>query len=180
MKKTICFTLSALILVFGSVYFVADQSIKEVTASSFNHKIYDSVNDLTNDSELVVEVTTTSNSKAVELVKNGFDDSYTLTDVKINKVFKDSQNTVTGNVYKSIPVIERFIVRDDGLKPGKTKFIADEYTSLQAGQKYLLFLVWSPERKAYWINALNQGKFNIDNQDLKELNLKKVTRNLKN
>lgn len=131
-------------------------------------KIYDSVDDLMKDVSLVVEVTVTSHSKQIDL-NNEYHDSYTLTDVRIDKIIKDAgSKTATG---QHVTVIEPVFIVDNGVIPGKTLMSMDEYTKLVPGAKYLLFLNWSEQRNAYWIHALYQGKINLDGKDQNEKEL---------
>ncbi|MVP00557.1 hypothetical protein [Paenibacillus lutrae] len=154
--------------IMGSGYYIADQRvIGEETGAVYNHEVYEDVDKLISDVSLVVEVIPTSTNKEIVKEKE-YVDSYTLTDVKVNKVLKNS--TDKAEVPQILPVIERFFTVDNGIKPGRTKIIADEYTPLIPGNRYILFLNWSEEKQAYWIHALNQGKINMDGHDEKEKN----------
>lgn len=50
---------------------------------------------------------------------------------------------------------------------GKQEFreINQNYTPLQEGSEYILFLAHSEGTNSYWVNSLSQGKFNVDKQD---------------
>jgi hypothetical protein len=160
-------SLSLVLAIVG--YQIADRRIvAEVKSSEANVKLYDNVNDLMKDTSLVVEATITSNSKQIDLI-NEYNDSYTLTEVVIDKIIKDDKKSpVTAN---NATVIEPVSIVDNGVIPGKTMLTMDEYTKLVPGAKYILFLNWSEQRNAYWIHALYQGKINIDGKDLRERDL---------
>ncbi|WP_127585538.1 hypothetical protein [Paenibacillus koleovorans] len=169
MKKSIVISSVLALSIIGTGYYFADQRIvKEEIGALYNHAVYEDADQLAKDVSLIIEATPTSINK--ETVKTGdYTDSYTVTEVKVNKVFKNTTGKEQNP--KTVPVIERFFTVDNGLVPGKTKILADEYSPLLSGQKYVLFLNWSEENQAYWIHALNQGKINIDGSDLGEKSL---------
>lgn len=43
-----------------------------------------------------------------------------------------------------------------------------EYHKSVAGARYIFFLSWDEKKGAYWVNALHQGKMNIDGKDTVE------------
>ncbi|WP_281886796.1 hypothetical protein [Paenibacillus sp. YYML68] len=167
MKKKLVALVASLALIGGLSYHYADQKIvAEAWYGEYNHAIYDNVDDLYKDSTLVVSVTATSNTKELSEQNFEYTDRYSVTEVNIDKVIKDQNNAVANS--SSIPIIERAFTVDNGIVPGKTKLVADGYTTLVPGNKYILFLNWSEKRNAYWIHAVSQGKISIDGKDIKE------------
>lgn len=157
------------LIILGVGYYFADQRIvgKGIYAS-FDHAVYESVYEISNKSDLIVEVTATNNTKekVAMIANNQIQDRYSVTQVKVDKIIKDPSNTILVN--DSLPIIELFFTVDQGIKPGKEKLFGEEYTALVPGSKYVLFLNWSEKRNAYWIDAVNQGKINIDGTDKAE------------
>lgn len=59
------------------------------------------------------------------------------------------------------------------MEMGRFFLCPDDYTVMEKNKKYILFLAKDDENEGYWIKALNQGKFNIDNTDIREQKLSK-------
>jgi hypothetical protein len=153
----------SVILVFA--YFIADQRVEEQQAGHFNVILYDNVEMIQKDSELVIEAIITTNSKEIINKTGEFLEGFTFTDVKIDKVIKDESKQNNGTI---VTVIEPVFTIDNGIVPGKTQMVMDDYRKMVPEAKYILFLNWSEEKHAYWIHALHQGKVNIDGKDAKE------------
>ncbi|MEI7028430.1 hypothetical protein [Paenibacillus sp. y28] len=167
MKQKSLFVITLITLTLVAVYLVADHYyVKEVEASHADYKVYNSVEELAQDVPLIVEVTATPNTKEFKNENSEYLEGYALTEVIINKVHKDDYHKI--KTEDRLPVIERFFTMENGVLPGKTRYLVENYTGLQAKSKYLLFLTWSEERQGYWIQAVHQGKINIDGQDKKE------------
>jgi hypothetical protein len=150
-------------------YQIADRRIvAEAIPSDANLIIYDHADDIMKDASLVVEATATSHSKQVDL-NHEYHDSYTLTEVTVDKVIKDAKSeAATG---KPFTVIEPIFIVDNGVAPGKTVMSMGEYTKLVPGAKYILFLNGSDQQNAYWIHASYQGKINPDGKDQRKKDL---------
>ncbi len=157
-----------------------------------NHMIYETNEELEKDSDLiivgkiktdfeqsqpiVVEQKKAGTEKLREsqsvVVKDkiGIVDYYTITPVDVKKVVKGSFSE------KQVKVIEAGAVVEEA---GKTKYIMarENFSPLQKNSKYLLFLkkidpsTYPNLADVYSIISINQGKFNADGTDKKELDV---------
>lgn len=137
-----------------------------------NHIIFETVEELYNDSDLIVvgEVLEDKVNYAAEynsdtiMLSDPFV-GFTSTNIKINKVIKADAVRQEEYNKKNVNVLEPLFIRDN------TLFTYEDYTELVEGAKYILFLKYSEKHKAYWGNSIYQGKYNIDNKDIKEKGL---------
>lgn len=144
----------------------------DIIEAKANHLIFETVEELYSDSDLVVvgEVLKNKVNYAGQIsneslkVSNPFD-GFTLTNIKVSKILKADAERLVEVDNKNVNVLEPLFIRDN------TVFTFEDYTELVEGANYILFLKYSEEHKAYWVNTLYQGKYNIDNKDKKEKSL---------
>jgi hypothetical protein len=112
-----------------------------------------------------VLATFTTKSKDV-IIEGEYLDGYSLTDIEIIKEIKNDGQPLNG---KNITIIEpTFSVENKFPDVGKTQFYSEDYRKAAPEATYLLFLNWDEKKEAYWVHSLHQGKFNVDQKDLKE------------
>lgn len=165
-SKVILISVSLLLFCLVTTYIIADNSYIKESHISADHMIYNNVDEIVKDTDLAVKVVTTEESKNVLYQKDGYPEGYTLTQVKVLKVYNDNINR---DIAKEINVIEPTYLVENGITPGQTRFSYEEYTPLVAGHEYILFLKWNEERNGYWIHSLEQGKVNLNGSDKKEI-----------
>jgi hypothetical protein len=165
-RNKLTFSIVVVMLVCASIYIYFDRTtIKEAPLGHFNHAIYDNAKDLSDDVELVVLATVTTKSKDV-IIEGEYLDGYSLTDIEIIKEIKNDGQPLNG---KNITIIEpTFSVENKFPDLGKTQFYSEDYRKAAPEATYLLFLNWDEKKEAYWVHSLHQGKFNVDQKDLKE------------
>ena len=144
---------------------VVPDEIKEETISA-DHAIFENYQDALSLSQVVAEVVATDNSENVITDENGFTTGHTRTEVQVNKVFENKSGTEIG---QSINVLEPTYIAEG--EEGPTRFNYEEYTKMEPGLKYVVFLVWNEKKQGYWISSLEQGKFSLDNSDKAEMSL---------
>lgn len=164
--------LAKIFLIPRSVYFFFHDDSNKITSTAvgtlYDTAIYENVDDLKKDTQLVFEGSPTKNLKEFKgKDKDGFEDGYSIREIKVTKVFKDETGKNIDN-NKTINLIEPIYTVDNGIVPGKTLIVAEDYSPILESGKYLFFLNWSEEKQAYWIHALYQGKINIDNTYIQE------------
>ncbi|KOR87872.1 hypothetical protein [Paenibacillus solani] len=133
---------------------------------SADHAIFANYEEALSASQVVAEVTVTEKSENVIIEGKGPSRGYTLTEVQVNKVF---ENKIGAEIGQTINVLEPtyFAESEEGL----IRFNYEDYKKMESRLKYAVFLVWNEERQGYWINALEQGKFSVDNLDKAEMSL---------
>ncbi|MEK5061808.1 hypothetical protein BK126_28305 [Paenibacillus sp. FSL H7-0326] len=144
---------------------VVPNEIKEETISA-DHAIFENYQDALSLSQVVAEVVATDNSENVITDENGFTTGHTRTEVQVNKVFENKSGNEIG---ESINVLEPTYIAEG--EEGPTRFNYEEYTKMEPGLKYVVFLVWNEKKQGYWISSLEQGKFSLDNSDKAEMSL---------
>ncbi|APB71367.1 hypothetical protein PPYC1_13805 [Paenibacillus polymyxa] len=131
-----------------------------------NHAIFTNADDAEAQSDAVVKVIATGESKNV--IEN-FDwgpSGRTETKVKVTKVYKDSIKKEIGS--ELVAFEPTYVIQD---KQGSIRMNYEDYTPMQEGKEYILFLVWSEPLGGYWINALEQGKYDLSGTDAEEKTL---------
>ncbi|WP_020621035.1 hypothetical protein [Paenibacillus daejeonensis] len=161
-KKTIITTFVAVaLLVSGYIYADSKVISSNISAFSFYHSTLDELEDRT---ELIVSGSPISSKNHVTYDEEGFkDESFTITDFKIEKVYKN--NLKNGlNIDDVIKVAEPIYIVDRGLVPGKIEFSPEGYNKMDGESRYLLVL--RPDLTYPDLNVIvgtNQGIYNIDN-----------------
>lgn len=171
-KLSLAIALSLSVLSVSYIY--ADSTIVKKAEISANFMSFENIDDLYNDSDLVVKAVATEKSSNILNKVDGFTSGYTLTDIKIDKVIKGDKN-LKDTVFQ---VGEPTYTVDNGILPGITRLSYEEYTPMKSGSQYILFIKKSGSIN--WVNSLYQGKFNISNSDAEEKNIQnKNYQNLK-
>jgi hypothetical protein len=157
---------AVLVIALGAWYFNADQKIKTVVVNG-NYLVYETVEDLQAASELVVIATPTGKQKSVVTGSGMSKNGWMLTEIRIDKVIKpDEKQEIKEGM--TVSITEPYYIADAGIEPGKVMVIPEEYTAVQAGNQYVLFLSWDGRSKTYGVYTGPQGKFNIDGRDVNE------------
>jgi len=137
---------------------------------------FSSAEELLNDSNvhLVVEATVLPNSRSYQIINEEPPRivlNRTLTDIKVERIFKDTRGGV--NVNQTIPIIETTSIKQDK-ELGKTVETPLEfYRKAETGLKYLFLLHWNSKEQKYHIAAAHYGKYNLDNKDGREIAVEK-------
>ncbi|WP_332647708.1 hypothetical protein [Lysinibacillus sp. 54212] len=168
MKKKIIASLIVVIGIAIGGYMVADQKIVEVTNIESGFMIsYDNYQDRLANSDLVVVAQLADDPVSVETTLNGLSDGYHLSKIKISKIIKGE---IKGEINKKvIEIREPYFIREKGAMPGKEEVYYGDYTKMEKGKKYLLFLGWGEAWGQYGISSSQEGKFNLDGKDKNEL-----------
>lgn len=159
-----------LILLAASYYFFAIyKSVEEITVHG-SHVTYKTADELEKNADLVVLGTPLNNFEDREHYTTKFSDGaiqdfYTLTNIRIEKVIKTNNDPAIkqANTIKFVEPLTLFQTMD-----GKKKLIRDEYKEVKKGSKYIFYLKKNTFGN-YSIINLNNGKFNTDNTDSKDL-----------
>lgn len=171
MKKKISVGLVVTLLFTLGIYVYAEKPIEKEGIISADHLIFEDYKDALKYSDLVLEVTATDNSVNVIEDNPDFETGHTLTKVVVNRVIEqkpEREDNYSLEEGSTIDVMEPTYTITNGAEPGVIRLNYEDYTRIEADSKYILFLVWDENREAYWINSLEQGKFNIDNSDKRE------------
>lgn len=161
---------AALFLGFSYSNLVPKKSV--AVEVSFNHEIYENADELSKQAELIVigHPTKDFDEETPTVYDNSagrYESFFTPTSFKVQKVLKGEYDE------KFITVLQTAANADSLDGNGKVFLCPDDYTVMEKNKKYILFLAKDDENEGYWIKALNQGKFNIDNTDIREQKLSK-------
>lgn len=175
MKRKVSTGVLLALLIAVGVYIYADNTIVKEGAIDSDHAIFKNYQEALEKSDVVLEVTATAYSKNIldypdDITTTG----HTVTTVTINKVFENKTVKEVGLTLESgaaIEVLEPTYTVNNGIEPGVTRFNYEDYTMMIPNMDYVLFLKWDDSRGAYWVNSLEQGKFNLDNKDTKEISV---------
>lgn len=143
-----------------------------------DHKLFNSANELEEYADLIVVGETVAefseHKPTITYTPEGrYQDFYTITDVKYSKILKGNFSE------KFISVIQGAALIESPYKLQKDLLLREDMTLMEKGKKYLLFLKKTDIAGVYSIISLNQGKFNIDNLDLKEKDMEKQNHQFK-
>lgn len=128
-----------------------------------NHIIFTNVDDAESQSDAVVRVIATGESKNVTENFDWGTTGRTETKVKVIQVYKNSPIQEIGS---ELVALEPSYVTEG--KEGNIRLNYEDYTLMQEGNEYILFLKWNERQGAYWVNSLEQGKFDISGADVAE------------
>lgn len=166
------------VLVLLVVYFVADMLIEHRIEVTGDHAVYEKLEDLEQDSTLIISATVIGNQKNVIYSDGAPELGYTKTEVMVQHVYK-GDSTKQGTVYS---VAEPYYSVNRSIEPGRDVIYYEGYTPLINGSRYILFI--NDSSGINWIHALYQGKYNIDNTDMQEqklwMNIDSIYSNLRN
>ncbi|WP_025026060.1 hypothetical protein [Caldalkalibacillus mannanilyticus] len=164
-RKYLVFLLLGVIIL--AAFFITNQ-FRNKTLAIEDYEIlgnlitYDTYEELEEIAHLVIEVTATDDSKNV---LTATDNGYTLTKVIVKHIVKEDKNNEMKKGEK-IEVAEPFFLVDNDGKP--VRYTYADYTPLEKGNHYLLFLWFDEKIGSYYIYGGYQGKYNLDSKDKKE------------
>ena len=139
---------------------------KEIRIQS-NLVLYNSLQDINDFADLVIVGSTRKDfSEFKPTVTYNLDgrieDFYTVTDVKVDKVYKGTFKK------ENVPVAQVAVTKSTLVKLKKDVIIDEHYSIMQTGKKYVLFLKKVENEDFYSIISVYQGKYNIDGLDTDE------------
>lgn len=132
----------------------------QVVVWGANYKVYESVDEIEKDSDLIVIGRPIDKSNHIVLREDGtVEEGYTITKFKINKVISNTTNINRNNI-QDISLIEPYFIYDEII--GQKLISIEGYEPMDKQEKYILFLTLNKEGDNYFINGLSQGKHNIN------------------
>lgn len=151
-----------------SVRPTASESLKKYEVHS-NYVEFNDVNSLEEFADLIIIGSPAKpfeeDNPVVTYNKEGrYEDFYTISDVKVKKVLKGEYSKDT------VPVLQSAAITTSLSGKEKIFMISDDFSVMEKNKKYLLFLK-KTDNNNYSIISVNQGKFNIDDQDKNEKEL---------
>lgn len=158
------------VIALAGIYIIADLTVEKAASLEADREIVENYKAALAFSDAVVEVTTTGETKNVLHKRAGYNTGYTETKVIVNRIFENKKGNPSGGLAEgnNIIILEPTYTAGNGIAPGVTRFNYGEYTKMVGKATYVLFLKWDDTKDAYWINALEQGKFNLDRKDASE------------
>lgn len=167
MKKKIIIGFALTLGLGTGIYIYADQNIVETrNLHGGMMATYENYEDHLNSSDLVVIGEVVGEPKNV-LTPFGEDNQYLdghhLSKIKISQVIKGEET-----IKKVTDVREPYFTVEKGLLPGEVETFYGDYTKMEKGNQYLLFLQWEDDWGAYGISSAHEGKFNLDGKDKAE------------
>lgn len=159
MRANLRYLLSAALLLVVLGYVSADRRVAN-SIIAVDCYIYDSAQELVEDSDLVVTGYSIASVNHVTTTPEGYtNQSYTLTDFQISTVLKasapDAKEIGTG---ETIAVIEPTYLYERGILPGAIRFSVDGYQQMKPGVEYILCLQVIPDQRRFKISGIVQGK----------------------
>lgn len=149
------------------IYIYLDQTtVNYVQGKNTFYRSFDNIKDRVQNADLIVDVTMNGTPENILIDENGFTSGYTATPIKINKVLKGNDKI---SADAEIKIREPYYTVDNGLSPGKTVISYEDYTGMENGLRYILFLSYNESSQLYGVSSLHEGKYNLDNNDNKEL-----------
>jgi len=106
---------------------------------------------------------------------NQYPDGHHLSKIKISEVLKGNEE-LNGKV---IDVREPYYTVEKGILPGVVENYYGDYTKIEKGYKYLLFLSWEEDWGQYGVSSAHEGKFNIDGKDKVEQEIAQINEKVK-
>lgn len=127
----------------------------------------ESYQDMITKGDLVIEGEKTGGSESFVEYEDEFYDGYTLTTITVTKVIQNNTEHVV-QAGDELVISEPYFWYEYPILPGKQYVIKGNYTELQPNYKYFLVLGWNEQMKQFGISGLENGKFNLDDQDEEE------------
>ena len=158
-----------ILIAFGSFlclslyYFGVYNSISDVKIES-NYISYDDISKLDKESDLIIIGNTIQDFEDREHQATYFDDGtledfYSITNVKVHKVFKRVDEIKNGdylNIIEPASIIQTV--------QGKQRLLRDDYRPLEKNKQYILFLKKN-DNGQYSIINMNLGKLDLSDKD---------------
>ena len=149
---------SCIVLFLGINLFKNDK--KDIINIDANYMKYDRLNNLEDSADAIITGTPLKNFDNRDHKISFFDDGtiedfYTLTDIKVNKIFKSNYNDINEN--QTIEIIEPISVKDNNI------ITYSGYTPLDENEEYIIFLAKNSNGKYSVIN-MEEGKFSYNSK----------------
>ena len=163
MKKRMFIGFSLMLGLTVGVYIFADQNIVETqNLHGGMMASYDNYEERLNGSDLVVIAELVDEPKNVLTpYGGGYPDGHHVSKIKIAHAIKGNDELDQ----KIIDIREPYYRMQKGLSPGKYEVFYGDFTKMEQGNKYLLFLGWTEKWGQYSIASAHEGKFNLDGKD---------------
>lgn len=145
----------------GYLYADSQTTVAKISASAVTHQNLD---ELESRSDLIVTGKPIGSENHVIKDEEGFvQEGFTITKFEIDGIYANQQNRELekGDVIK---VAEPYYTVDNGIKPGKTEFIIDEYKKMDNSDRYILVLKMDltyPDLNV--IVGVNEGNYSLSN-----------------
>jgi hypothetical protein len=160
-KKTLTIAVIA-IAVLTTGYIYVDNQIKviELSAMGVTHK---DLGELEERSELIVTGVPIESENHVIMQENGIvEEGFTITSFKVEGVYEDKSGKQL-NKGDIIKVAEPMYTVDNGVMPGQTQFIIEDYKPMQKSGRYILVL--KPDVNYPELNVIvgaDEGQYRLD------------------
>ncbi|MBO9609665.1 MAG: hypothetical protein J7639_27160 [Paenibacillaceae bacterium] len=166
-KNLLIISIILVAIVIISLMLMNKKEYKEVSLDG-NYIKYQTLNDLENGAQLIIlaEPLKSFNDrthKTTYYADGAIQDFYTLTDVKIHKIYKKPNELNLDSKQLSIVEPVGIMKRNSG----NFKLLSNHFVELNQGNKYILFLAKNSFGQYSIINS-NEGKYNIDGKDQKD------------
>lgn len=166
MKKKFIVSCTLILVLFVGAYMIADRNIVETkNLHGGMMTTYDNYEERLEGSDLVVIAELAADPENILTpYGDGYPDGHHLSKIKISQVIKGGEDFPE----KEIEIREPYFTIDKGIAPGKDEMFYGDYTKMEKGNEYLLFLSWVEEWGQHGIASAHEGKFNLDGKDLAE------------
>ena len=162
-NKIIILITFGLFLCLSLYYFGVYNSISDVNIES-NYISYDDISKLDTESDLIIIGNTVQDFEDREHVATYFDDGtledfYSITNIKVHKVFKGVDEIKNGdylNIIEPGSIIQTV--------EGKQRLLREDYQPLEKNKQYILFLKKN-DNGQYSIINMNLGKLDLSDKD---------------
>lgn len=146
-------------------YFAIYNSVREVNTHA-DYRGYSTGEELFSNAQLIVIGSPIKEFEEREMIIKTFEngtpmDFYTLTEIKVEKVIKGSEEDAT-----NLKVIEPIVLKQT--LSGKEKLSIEDYTEMKNGSSYMIFMKKNMYGH-YGVMNLQSGKFNLDGTDPDDL-----------
>lgn len=166
MKKKFLVSCTLIFVLTVVAYIIADRNIVETKNLHGGMMMsYDNYEERLEGSDLVVIAKLAADPENVLTpYGDGYPDGHHLSKIKISDVIKGDENFAE----TEIEIREPYFTIDKGIAPGKDEIYYGDYTKMEQGNEYLLFLSWVEEWGQHGIASAHEGKFNLDGKDQAE------------
>ncbi|MCM3760234.1 hypothetical protein M3212_05455 [Alkalihalobacillus oceani] len=166
MKRKKAMMISAIVaLIAATVYVIADATVVKTAPLQLGMmETFENYEERLEGSDLAVVAVLNGEPENVVYYEDGLPDGHRLSDIFIQKVIKGDES-LEGS---TITIREPYYIVDNGLAPSVTEIYYGDYTALQKGAEYLLFLGWTESWGQYGIASAHEGKFDLSQLDEEE------------
>lgn len=177
-KKRIFIGCALILTLAVGIYMIADRNIVETKNLHGGMMIsYDTYEERFEGSDLIVIAELAADPQNVLTpYGDGYPDGHHLSKIKISEVIKSEKDFDK----KEIEIREPYFTIEKGIAPGKDEIFYGDYTKMEKGNEYLLFLSWVEEWGQHGIASAHEGKFNLDGKDKAEQKMIQENEKLRN